>query len=154
MPQAIALVDRECRALRVNREFVRIFGYSEQEIAGSTISSLIVPPDVRDEAEYFAASRARGETVSAETVRMSKDGQRFDVSLLEGPLSIPGGTVSGYIICREITDRKQAEETQPENLRQRLEYELQQQRDRLRLLLDLNNRVASHLELRQVFQAI
>ena len=57
MPQAIALVDRECRALRVNREFVRIFGYSEQEIAGSTISSLIVPPEFRDEAEFL---RLRG----------------------------------------------------------------------------------------------
>ena len=38
--------------------------------------------------------------------------------------------------------------------RNRLERELQQERDRLRLLLDLNNRVASHLELRQVFEAI
>jgi len=154
VPQAIALVDRECRVLRVNREFVCIFGYSQQEVAGSTISTLIVPPEFRDEAEYFAALRARGETVSAETVRMRKDGRRFDVSLLEGPLSIPMATVSGYIICREITDRVQAEETQPEKLRQRLEYELQQQRDRLQLLLDLNNRVASLLELRQVFQTI
>jgi len=154
VPQAIALVDRECRVLRVNREFVRIFGYSQQEVAGSTISTLIVPPEFRDEAEYFAALRARGETVSAETVRMRKDGRRFDVSLLEGPLSIPMATVSGYIICREITDRVQAEETQPEKLRQRLEYELQQQRNRLQLLLDLNNRVASLLELRQVFQTI
>ncbi|MFL6546976.1 MAG: GAF domain-containing protein, partial [Candidatus Udaeobacter sp.] len=32
--------------------------------------------------------------------------------------------------------------------------ELQHERDRLRLLLDLNNRVASHLDLRELFQAI
>ena len=37
---------------------------------------------------------------------------------------------------------------------QHLELELQQERDRLRLLLDLNNRVALHLDLRQLFQAI
>jgi formate hydrogenlyase transcriptional activator len=36
----------------------------------------------------------------------------------------------------------------------RLARELQHERDRLRLLLDLNNRVASDLDLRQVFQAI
>jgi formate hydrogenlyase transcriptional activator len=38
--------------------------------------------------------------------------------------------------------------------RQRLEGELQHERDRLRLLLDLNNRVASNLDLPQFFHAI
>jgi len=38
--------------------------------------------------------------------------------------------------------------------RQRLEGELQHERDRLRLLLDLNNRVASNLDLPQLFQVI
>jgi formate hydrogenlyase transcriptional activator len=38
--------------------------------------------------------------------------------------------------------------------RQRLEGELKHERDRLRLLLDLNNRVASNLDLPQFFQAI
>ena len=38
--------------------------------------------------------------------------------------------------------------------RQRLEGELQHERDRLRLLLDLNNRVASNLDLPEFFQAI
>jgi formate hydrogenlyase transcriptional activator len=38
--------------------------------------------------------------------------------------------------------------------RQRLEDELEHERDRLRLLLDLNNRVASNLDLPQFFQAI
>jgi len=38
--------------------------------------------------------------------------------------------------------------------RQRLEGELQHERDRLRLLLDLNNRVASSLDLPEFFQAI
>ena len=141
-PEAIVLVDAECRAVLVNREFVHVFGYSQDVIAGAAVSALIVPPELRDEAESFAASRARGETVNAETVRMHKDGRRLDVSLLEGPLSSSGGTVSGYMIYREISARE------------RLEYELQQQRDRLRLLLDLNNRVASHLDLRELFQAI
>lgn len=151
--EAVLLVDREHRALRANPTFVHLFGYSQQEIAGRTVSSLIVPPELRGEAERFAASRARGETVRTETVRMHKDGRRFDVSLLEGPLSVPGGGASGYIICREIPDRKAAE-TLTGSVRERLESKLRQQSDRLRVLLDLNNRVASHLELRQVFQTL
>ncbi len=38
--------------------------------------------------------------------------------------------------------------------RKKLERELQNERDRLRLLLDLNNRVAANLDLRQLFRAI
>ena len=63
------------------------------------------------------------------------------------------------ILWTDIEDRKQAEEKLRRNetdlmAARRFASELQHERDRLRLLLDLNNRVASDLDLRQVFQAI
>ena len=63
------------------------------------------------------------------------------------------------ILLTDIKDRKQAEEklrrTEIDLIEARgLARELQHERDRLQLLLDLNNRVASDLDLRQVFQAI
>lgn len=119
-----------------------MFGYSQEETIGRTVSSLIVPEDFRDEADGFANSLARGQTVNVETVRIRKDGQRIDVSLIEVPLSFPDETACSYAIYREITERR------------RLERELQDERDRLRLLLDLNNRVASHLDLYRIFEAI
>ncbi|HTF66107.1 MAG TPA: PAS domain S-box protein [Edaphobacter sp.] len=140
--EAILLLDNASRAVRANREFVRLFGHSQEEIIGRSVSSLIVPEERRDEADGFANSLARGQTVNAETVRIRKDGKRIDVSLVEVPLSIPDETVSSYAIYREITERR------------RLERELQHERDRLRLLLDLNNRVASHLDLRKIFEAV
>lgn len=152
-PEAIVFVDQDGRALRANREFVRIFGYSQQEIVGAVISSLIVPPEFPGQAKSFAASTPRGETACAQSVRMRKGGQRFEVFLLEGPLDIPGESVSRYIICREIMDGKQVQESQLERLRESLELETRQ-KDRLRLLLDLNNRVAAHCGLRQAFHAI
>jgi formate hydrogenlyase transcriptional activator len=45
-------------------------------------------------------------------------------------------------VARDITERK------------RLEHELERERDRLRLLLDLNNRVVSNLNLRELLRAI
>jgi formate hydrogenlyase transcriptional activator len=142
MPEAILLLDDALRAIRANREFVRMFGHSQEEIIGRSVSSLIVPEERRDEAHGFFNSLARGQTVNVETVRIRKDGQRIDVSLVEVPLNIPSATVSSYAIYREITERRH------------LERELQHERDRLRLLLDLNNRVASHLDLRKIFEAV
>jgi formate hydrogenlyase transcriptional activator len=166
VPEAILLLDKAARAVRANREFVRMFGYSQEEVIGKTVWSLIVPNDLRTEAEGFADLIAQGQTVSIETVRMRKDGQRINVSLLEVPLSLPDETVSGYAIYRDITERKLAEELRAEKTREaalradvsvafsKCEGELQHERDRLRLLLDLNNRVASNLDLPQFFHAI
>jgi formate hydrogenlyase transcriptional activator len=70
-----------------------------------------------------------------------------------------GRIIRWNILLTDIEDRKQAEEKLRRNETdlmeaRRLAGELQHERDRLRLLLDLNNRVASDLDLRQVFQAI
>ena len=51
VPEAIVFVDERRRVVRANREFVRMFGYAPEEIIGTVLSSLIVPPDLRDEAE-------------------------------------------------------------------------------------------------------
>jgi formate hydrogenlyase transcriptional activator len=70
-----------------------------------------------------------------------------------------GRVIRWNILLTDIEDRKRAEEKLRCNETdlmeaRRLARELQHERDRLRLLLDLNNRVASDLDLRQVFQAI
>ena len=44
--------------------------------------SFIVPEELRKEAGRFADLIAHGQTVSLETLRMRKDGQRIDVYLL------------------------------------------------------------------------
>jgi PAS domain S-box-containing protein len=52
-PEAIVFVDQDGRALRANREFVRIFGYSYEEIIGTVVSLLILPPELREEADSY-----------------------------------------------------------------------------------------------------
>jgi PAS domain S-box-containing protein len=46
-PEVISLVDKASRAMRVNREFIRIFGYFQKEIIGRTVVSFIVPEELR-----------------------------------------------------------------------------------------------------------
>ena len=119
VPEAILLFDKTNRAVRINREFVRMFGYSQNEIIGKQVVSLIVPQDLRDEVERFAQLRVLGQSVNVETVRVRKDGQRLDVSLLEVPLTRGcDEDVCGYAIYRDITERKLAEELRGEKARE------------------------------------
>lgn len=152
-PIAIFLLDGRSKVVRTNPEALRMFGYLKEDVVGAPVSSLVVPAELPEEAECSAASVPREKTICAKSIGIRKGGHRIRVSLIEGPLSITGESISKYIFCYEIVEPEQIERAETEYLRERLESTLQE-RDRLRLLLDLNNQVVAQCGLRQVFQAI
>src|SRR5258705_4862621 len=110
VPEAIVLLDTDARILRVNPEFTRIFGHAEEEALGRPIKELVVPEELW-EAEECAHRGTRGEILNVETVRKRKDGTRVPVSIVGVPASIAGSHISEYVIYRDITERKRAEQT-------------------------------------------
>src|ERR1700756_2675848 len=110
VPEAIVLLDTEDRVLQVNQEFTKIFGYTQEEACGRLINELVVPEELSAEADEYTRRGLRGESVDVETVRKHKDGTRVHVSIISGPVSISGSQISEYVIYREITERKRAEE--------------------------------------------
>ena len=109
-PEAIALLDTDGNIVRVNREFTRLFGYPSAEAAGRPIDQLLVPEELREEGERFAARTSeRGERVEAESIRLSKDGNRVEVSIVGTPIVIGGRPVAEYVIYRDISERRRAE---------------------------------------------
>jgi two-component system sensor histidine kinase/response regulator len=88
-----------------------IFGYTAQEAVGSSVL-MFVPPECADEEKTILAGIGRGERVQFETVRLRKDGRRAHVSVTASPLRDSAGRISGAAkILRDITERKQAEES-------------------------------------------
>jgi len=89
----------------------RLFGYAPHEAIGRPIT-LIIPPDRQDEEHEILARIAHGERVEHfETVRVSKQGRRIDISLTISPIrDSAGGIVGASKVARDITDRKRAEE--------------------------------------------
>jgi PAS domain-containing protein len=53
VPEAIVMVDRDSRVMRVNPEFTKIFGYTAEEAIGQRIRDLIAPDDLQEEVESF-----------------------------------------------------------------------------------------------------
>jgi PAS domain S-box-containing protein len=110
VPEAIVALDTDDSILRVDPEFTGIFGYAEEEALGRPINEL-VPEELWAEAEEYTRRGTRGEILNVETMRKRKDGNRV-------PVSIAGSQISEYVIYRDITERKRAEQ----RLRQSLPF--------------------------------
>jgi PAS domain S-box-containing protein len=119
-----------------NAGATRIFGWEASEMIGASITR-IIPPELRAEEEMVLGRLRRGERLEHyETVRVTKDGRRVDISLTVSPLRSRAGVVVGASkIARDVTERKRAEEMQ-------------------RLLVDeLNHRVKNTLAMVQAIAA-
>ena len=109
-PEAIVVLDNDGRVLRANQEFTRMFGYAANEIVGTSIDELIIPPERLAEARSLTARTREGKSGSVETVRRRKDGSRLDVAIMGTPINVGGGQIAIYAIYRDITGQKRAEE--------------------------------------------
>jgi PAS domain S-box-containing protein len=110
VPEAIVLLDTDDHILQVNPQFTTIFGYTQQEACGRLINELVVPEELSAEADEYTRRGLRGESLNVETVRKHKDGTRVHVSIISGPVSVSGSQISEYVIYRDITERKCAEQ--------------------------------------------
>jgi PAS domain S-box-containing protein len=84
----------------------RLFGYSEEEAVGQSIT-LIIPPELRDEElEILRQLRAGLRIDHYETRRVARDGRHLDVSLTISPVTDAEGRVVGASkILRDVTER-------------------------------------------------
>jgi PAS domain S-box-containing protein len=87
----------------------RLFGYTAAEAVGQPIT-LIIPPERHGEEFEVLARLRHGERVEHfETVRVSKEGRRIDISLTVSPVRDGEGRIIGASkIARDITDRQLA----------------------------------------------
>ena len=94
-----------------NRAATRMFGYTAEEVIGRSILVLI-PPELHGEEETILRRLRAGERIEHfETERLSKDGQRLQVSVTISPVRDSKGRIIGASkISHDIRDRKRAEQ--------------------------------------------
>jgi PAS domain S-box-containing protein len=117
--EAIVLTDKECRPIRINSEFTRLFGFTMEDFGNLPLDDFIAPGKLHEEAHEVTEMAARGESVDMETVRKRKDGKLVNVSILGAPIVIDGKVEAVYGIYRDITDRKRAEEKIKDSLKEK-----------------------------------
>jgi PAS domain S-box-containing protein len=105
---ALVLRDGEFRIVDVNPAYEHMSGYARGEVVG--LDRVVAnPPEIESEMRALHARALAGETVTYETVRVSKDGRRRDVELRGVPIQFRGRPHVLYI-GRDISERKRAEE--------------------------------------------
>jgi PAS domain S-box-containing protein len=85
----------------------RLYGYTSDEMTGSSIFRL-VPPELKEEHRLILEKILQGEMVEhVETERITKEGQRIQVSLSLSPIRSNAGEIVGISeIAHDITDRQ------------------------------------------------
>jgi PAS domain S-box-containing protein len=94
-----------------NQSAERIFGWTEQEIVGKSVLTIIPPELHSDEPGILAKIRAGERIEHFETVRVRKNGERVNISLTVSPVKDRDGKIIGAAkIARDITQQKKLEE--------------------------------------------
>lgn len=98
----------------------RLYGYSANEAIGQS-TSIIVPPERREQGKDYLARIARGEPIERfETVRLRKDGTSVDISLNLSPIRGTSGEIIG--VCGSagsLTEARRAERALQQQIEER-----------------------------------
>jgi len=108
---AIISKDLEGVIVSWNSGAQRIFGFTEAEAVGQPIT-IIIPPELQEEENKILQRLWAGESIEQyETLRVTKEGKKVNVSLMICPLKDSTGRIIGASkIARDITERKQTQD--------------------------------------------
>lgn len=113
-PDAMVVVDKLGIINLVNSQTEKLFGYDRAEIVGQTIENL-VPKRLRkkhskNREDYYVEHPVRPMGVGLQLFGLRKNGTEFPIEISLSPLDSEDGLLVSAAI-RDITDRKQAEES-------------------------------------------
>jgi PAS domain S-box-containing protein len=94
-----------------NHSAERMFGWTAAEAVGKSIT-MIIPRELREEEKMILSRLRQGQRIEHfETIRVTKDGRRLNISLTVSPVRNPEGRIIGASkVARDITDRVRSEE--------------------------------------------
>lgn len=110
-PEAIVQIINN-KIARINKEFTRLFGYSDKESIGQIIDKLLPNAEQYNEATAISKKINMGNIVFTEAIRHHKSGNPINVSIMGTPVKLDNKVIGNFGIYRDITERIKAEKIQ------------------------------------------
>ena len=107
---AIVTLDEGHNIISCNRDFEKLFYFSESEMVGRNLDELIADHEYIEDAISYTKESLRGKAIHGSGKRMRKDGAYIDVEFIGVPIIIDGKLIGAYGIYQDISERKRAEE--------------------------------------------
>lgn len=109
IPEAIAILDKNGKLIRINSKFTKLFGYNFEDLKNKNYDNIISPDFLLEKSKDITFKTALGEIISCETKRKHKNGNLIDVSLNSNSFEISRGEKYIFGIYRDISERKKYE---------------------------------------------
>ncbi|MUP46430.1 PAS domain S-box protein [Gramella sp. BOM4] len=140
---AIISKDLEGTIMSWNRGAQQIFGYSEEEAVGSSITMLI-PEEKLSEESLILSKIRNGEKIDHfETVRKHKSGREIQVSITVSPLKNHNGKIIGASkVARDISIQVKSQKA------------LKKYNENLQILNSVSRTISENLNFRQIIQRV
>ena len=144
---AIVTLDERHNIISCNRDFEKLFYFSESEVIGINLDELIADQESIEDARSYTKQTLGGKAIYGSGKRQRKDGAHIDVEFIGVPVIIDGKVIGAYGIYQDISERKR---TEKELLENKERYELMfenapigyQSLDKNGCILDVNNVMA------------
>jgi len=126
-----------------NQGAERIFGYTEKEMIGKPVSTLIPKARLKEEENILSQIRSGNRVKHFETVRVSKTGRLIPISLTVSPVKDMSGKIIGASkIARDISEQVEAQEAIKRNA------------ENLEMLNSMGKVILEKLEVKDVLQQV
>lgn len=104
------------RIISWNKGAEIMYGYTSEEAVGKDVNDLVVPSENQDEPNIITKRILTGEYIhNFETVRVTREGKKIDVSMTISPVKDPQGKIVGIsAIVRNVSDQKEQEKLKDE----------------------------------------
>lgn len=113
--QAITITDEQNRFTFVNKAFLDMYGYTEEEILGKTPEIILSEKEFSSTAEKIAEKTKDGGW-SGELINRKKDGTEFPIYLTTSPIKNNEGKIVGLLgISTDITEQRRTQKIIQEN---------------------------------------
>lgn len=109
-PIAVVTIDLDNNVVSCNPAFEELFGYSQAEVIGQDIDSLVTTEVIQEEARTYSQKVIKGKSIHCIGIRRRKDNSLVDVEIFGVPIIVDGEQKGILALYHDISEQKHAEE--------------------------------------------